>query len=281
MQYAEDGKPIIRISSTADIVDAVPYLVGFQPTDSLVLLVTNDTQLTVTARMDLPDTADDVDTAETLEVIAQRWPDAVVIALTYADDVDPRVCYAMSLVAEHLTVDVPGWITVNPTAGTWRVGSEAGSLDPSSAASLTLAMATGTDPQSTREDLEQVYTAGVETDPAQVQSALQVVDGFSDLGALLRYASRDSDPKEARDQLLPVLWACPAPLAGDLYGLIGLLSWAIGDGAVAQICAGRGRGSVLAQITDDLIVRVADPREKWESLKGFLANQATQFAGME
>jgi len=104
MQHNSDGKPILHLSTTAGIVEAVPYLLGFQPTDSIVLLVTDDDgQLNVTARIDLPDTADDVDTAETLGVIAHRWPNATLIALTYSEDADPRVCYTMSLAAEHLS----------------------------------------------------------------------------------------------------------------------------------------------------------------------------------
>jgi hypothetical protein len=51
-------KPTMRISGPADLLQAVPYLLGFHPTDSLVLLGLDDRRLVVTARVDLPDLAE-------------------------------------------------------------------------------------------------------------------------------------------------------------------------------------------------------------------------------
>jgi hypothetical protein len=48
--------PVVRLSSPAEIVDAVPYLVGFQPENSLVVLSLRGkrNRVGVTARVDLP-----------------------------------------------------------------------------------------------------------------------------------------------------------------------------------------------------------------------------------
>lgn len=45
--------PTLRVSGPADIIDAVPYLVGFHPSDSLVLIGMNAEALVCTMRMDL------------------------------------------------------------------------------------------------------------------------------------------------------------------------------------------------------------------------------------
>ena len=43
----------ISLTGPDSIVEAVPYLLGFTPTDSLVLVGLQGTSLTVTARIDL------------------------------------------------------------------------------------------------------------------------------------------------------------------------------------------------------------------------------------
>jgi hypothetical protein len=46
-------KPALRITGPADLISAVPYLLGFHPQDSLVLVGLADSHLVVTARLDL------------------------------------------------------------------------------------------------------------------------------------------------------------------------------------------------------------------------------------
>jgi len=50
------ARPLIRLRSPSDIVEVVPYLVGFQPEDSLVVVSLRGERLRVglTARVDLP-----------------------------------------------------------------------------------------------------------------------------------------------------------------------------------------------------------------------------------
>ncbi|MEV4627632.1 DUF4192 domain-containing protein [Micromonospora sp. NPDC049523] len=47
--------PQLTVRSTADLISAVPYLLGFHPADSLVLLAMRDTRIVFVARGDLPD----------------------------------------------------------------------------------------------------------------------------------------------------------------------------------------------------------------------------------
>src|SRR5215213_642349 len=46
--------PTLRLTSPADIIAAVPYLIGFHPTDSLVAMGFAGSSLRVTTRWDLP-----------------------------------------------------------------------------------------------------------------------------------------------------------------------------------------------------------------------------------
>ena len=43
----------VRITGPASLIAAVPYLLGFEPNESLVLVGLRDGQVTVTARVDL------------------------------------------------------------------------------------------------------------------------------------------------------------------------------------------------------------------------------------
>ncbi|MGH8861267.1 MAG: DUF4192 family protein, partial [Jatrophihabitantaceae bacterium] len=50
--------PIVRVSGPADLVQTIPYLLGFHPARSLVLVGLADRRVVVTARMDLDELAD-------------------------------------------------------------------------------------------------------------------------------------------------------------------------------------------------------------------------------
>jgi hypothetical protein len=57
MTRTGDAAPTIRISNPADLLDAVPYLLGFHPQQSVVLLGLHNSRLVVTVRVDLGDLA--------------------------------------------------------------------------------------------------------------------------------------------------------------------------------------------------------------------------------
>jgi uncharacterized protein DUF4192 len=59
------------IHGPADLLQAVPYLLGFHPVDSLVLIGLDGAHLVVTARMDLSDVAEPAAVAHTLGVMAR------------------------------------------------------------------------------------------------------------------------------------------------------------------------------------------------------------------
>jgi hypothetical protein len=49
--------PVLRINGPAELLDAVPYLLGFHPAASLVIVGLNQSRLVVTVRLDLADVA--------------------------------------------------------------------------------------------------------------------------------------------------------------------------------------------------------------------------------
>jgi hypothetical protein len=48
-------RPTLHVRGPADLLAAVPYLLGFHPTESLVVIGLADTTVMVTARINLPD----------------------------------------------------------------------------------------------------------------------------------------------------------------------------------------------------------------------------------
>lgn len=47
-------RPVLTVRSTADLIAAVPYLLGFHPTDSIVVVAMRDRRVVFAARADLP-----------------------------------------------------------------------------------------------------------------------------------------------------------------------------------------------------------------------------------
>lgn len=72
--------PTLRISDPAELLTAVPYLLGFHPHDSLVIIGLADSTLVVTARLDLVD-ADPATLAATIEAIRRGGATSVVGAV--------------------------------------------------------------------------------------------------------------------------------------------------------------------------------------------------------
>lgn len=71
-----------RIHGPGDLLQAVPYLLGFHPVDSLVLIGLDGAHLVVTARMDLSDVAEPEAVAHTLAALS-RGGAARVLCVVY------------------------------------------------------------------------------------------------------------------------------------------------------------------------------------------------------
>jgi hypothetical protein len=77
-------KPTMRISGPPDVLQAVPYLLGFHPTNSLVLLGLADRELVVTARVDLPELAEPRALSRLIDALA-RGGARDLLAVVYGD----------------------------------------------------------------------------------------------------------------------------------------------------------------------------------------------------
>ncbi|MFL6162329.1 MAG: DUF4192 domain-containing protein [Jatrophihabitantaceae bacterium] len=123
--------PAIRVSSPADLIEAVPYLLGFHPAESLVVIgfdgaeaVTR--QITVTARLDIgPDGADPVGLRSLVQVLGRSDSGAVAaVLLTDRLAGDPRrqpwlTDIMSALVAELASVELPLLDALAATGSRW------------------------------------------------------------------------------------------------------------------------------------------------------------------
>ncbi|MFG3422241.1 DUF4192 domain-containing protein [Micromonospora sp. NPDC049460] len=86
-------RPRLAVRSPADLIAAVPYLLGFHPADSVVVVAMRGRRITFAARADLPDLADPHDPARHLAgVIARQGAEtATVLGYGPAARVTPAV----------------------------------------------------------------------------------------------------------------------------------------------------------------------------------------------
>jgi hypothetical protein len=118
--------PRIRLSSPGDTAQAVPYLLGFQPEESFVILVLNQGRLAVTARTDLADVQSEPHLDQLISRIWARFPKADAVLMAYTKDhgtgwdtlgrADARL--PRSAHAQHLLVDGNTWHQPDGTTGT-------------------------------------------------------------------------------------------------------------------------------------------------------------------
>lgn len=83
------GQPTLHINGPIDLVQAVPYLLGFHPRDSLVLIGLDEQALVVTARLDLADVAEPELLAHLVTAIAQGGASSLVAAVYDSEPAGP------------------------------------------------------------------------------------------------------------------------------------------------------------------------------------------------
>ncbi|MEU5934522.1 DUF4192 domain-containing protein [Micromonospora sp. NPDC047187] len=100
----------LRLTSRDDIVVAVPYLLGFHPTDSLVCIALEDRRIQFVARLDLPEPSalDDFTppAAHTAALLAQNASAVILVGYGPADRVAPATT-ALSAALQSIDVTVP------------------------------------------------------------------------------------------------------------------------------------------------------------------------------
>jgi hypothetical protein len=76
-----DDTSDLTVRTPGDLLEAIPYLLGFRPRDSLVIVGLADTRVTVTARVDLGQLTDGAVLAETMHVLANSQASQVIAAV--------------------------------------------------------------------------------------------------------------------------------------------------------------------------------------------------------
>ena len=122
-QYGQSAR--VRLSSPTDILDIVPALIGFYPTESLCALYLDDVPagrtLALTARADLPTTPDELTglLAHTADMLT-RYPTAILVAYAadqeQARDTVRQVAqrFGPDRIVTGIIAAPQGWTTVDP-----------------------------------------------------------------------------------------------------------------------------------------------------------------------
>lgn len=78
--------PHVRMHHPGDVAELIPYLVGFTPDESLVIVVTRNRRIEVTARVDLDDIRQPGATEDLLDRIWGRFPHSDAFLVAYTED---------------------------------------------------------------------------------------------------------------------------------------------------------------------------------------------------
>jgi hypothetical protein len=77
---------VLRIREPGDILGLVPYLLGFHPSESLVVAFVRDRRIAVTARIDIAATADLEGLLDQLEQVGERVGSRSLVMIGYSED---------------------------------------------------------------------------------------------------------------------------------------------------------------------------------------------------
>jgi hypothetical protein len=113
-----DSRAALRLTSPADLVACVPYLLGFHPSDSVVMIAVHDGHIRFTARGDLPERAAVTAAVDHLfEVLSRQQCDRLAaVGYGAAGRVDPVLSAVRAAAARR---GLPLLDLLRVTAGRW------------------------------------------------------------------------------------------------------------------------------------------------------------------
>jgi hypothetical protein len=307
----EGATETIRLRDAQDLLTAVPYLLGFQPQDCLVVLALDDDgRLRVTARADLPDTTSLADAATDLVRAFSQTRAAEVLVVGYCDhDLAPLVTgFAAVLpwpVRDLLLVDHDRWWALScPLPGCCPAGEPVRARDVVAAPLLAatgapaasrerLAAAVHPGPQSVRDAVLRRLLVIQAGDPAELYEAVRDARAArvhgphglrADQAAVLLWAVADMTVRDActvwSDDAAVQLWLDLLPVAPDGWAapVATLLATAVyqrGDGALAGIAVARALTDTpnysLARLLDQALTAGIRPQTVTGILRQALA----------
>ena len=187
-----DTEVRLRLSSPADVISAVPYLLGFHPRDSLVLVSLHgglDRRISLASRIDLPPPDHAYDAAVHLaRIVVGQGCDEVLIAVlgggAATGSSPPRsdvvACMRMAFEDHGIPVPVAVWAPEVSTGATWRSYDsklEGQLADPETSAVAAATVAAGHVTYAARGDLESLVAPG---DPSAVERRSRLLDARCD-----------------------------------------------------------------------------------------------------
>lgn len=270
-----DEAPVARVRSLGEMAEIVPYLIGFEPQESLVAMVVDGGRVAVTARVDLNEQS--LPGVERLMAgIQARYPAAQVFTLAYTDN--PEMGWEALKRNEQILGGMAA-ATVLVNGDTWYSGGQTGAVrrDGPIAAHATMH---GLGRAASRNELGQALDSPPDTDARR--EALQRAVGrlpdrtntaasaamLSDLTARYLKDSAKLGPEEAAQLAVLVnlrpeardaallgittenaeqhlrLWSgviqqVPEEVATPPMILAGMAAWVDGDGATASMAMER------------------------------------------
>lgn len=242
----------IRLSDPAELIAAVPHLLGFHPHDSVVLLALHGKRLGLTLRADLVDVEQTPLLAEQMLLpMARQRPTGVaviVIGGQLGPDGDPPYRPLVDVVDDvlrgaGLPVVHAAWVAATVGGAQWRCYDDplcAGTLpDPATTPLAAAAVAAGAVTFGNREELARLLTA---EDPAALQRRARLLEAAdadhpmsTDLRAR-RFARLEELHQEATEGQIELSDRTVSEVASALCDhqvRDACLPWCIGPGAVA------------------------------------------------
>lgn len=292
-------KARVNLDTFDDVVSIVPYLVGFVPEESAVLIVVQDRQVQVTARFDI-EFATPEGVRDIWSKLRFRFPSSKAFTLMYSEDRQKAEAAMRSalevigdcsagagVVAGHVWISEDGRIgrvdTATPAVATVVAeGMQGAGLRRSDlVASFASADDDGTD---LPEPVGQLQAEAIVTEFLDSWDGETLPDRETArrLGnAALRTAGWTTvirryheDNAEAMLRLWrSVVNQTPSDLAGGTLGLAGLAGWLTGEGSIATVAMDRmeakfGQTGMWGLL--DMIVTEAYPPGAWTEILGML-----------
>lgn len=265
-------QPRLSVRNLDDLVGVVPYLIGFHPQESLVVLILSEGRVELTARVDLAPMADPAALADFWTRLDLRFPLAEPWFLTFSRDRDlswsvldrcallvgeHRLGRVVAVVGDHWEADEPGGATGQVLAS--PSAAEAALLGlPARASRQELAELVAGPGEGAAEQLGERFVAAAEfldrrglrakravldrllraTAPLSEEDAVLaavLVSEPSRQVSVLRRLSRQNADQQVELWVSVLRRALPAYRQGPL-GLLGMASWLTGNGALMTIC---------------------------------------------
>jgi hypothetical protein len=296
------SEPVARLAvrNLEDLIGLVPFLIGFHPSESLVILVIEDGRVMVTARVDLADVGDPDGLGDLMGRLFARFGSAQAWCLAYSAH-------------EETSWEVLGWCAalcgvmrlgrlVHVDGGRWRADTPDGpggvvAAGPAAAEAAVL----GFPVRASRHELtaqilgpddDQTDALLAEFEAAVTTLAeLSAADRLGQLRQLSRTAASRTDyvrlavlaaSREGQVSVLSELDQCSAAAAVDTWtaviqhtlvsylvgplALLGVAAWLTGDGAMQTVCLERldriDRFDPLAAMLDWINATVLPP-DQW------------------